>query len=156
MSMPTSIPDPSSLLARRGLGLLLAVAIALAPWLPAAAQGPVAKTAQGDAAEAPATETEAPDPDYSKPMGPDDPFNRGTPRGSIYGFIVAANAGDYERAAEFLDLRRLSDGEVQGPELAKEIGRTARERVAARFTPEEQIDRIAGILARGLGAGSAW
>jgi len=46
--------------------------------------------------------------DFSKPMGPPDPFNRGTPRGSMYGFLTAARAGNYERASEFLDRRRLA------------------------------------------------
>ncbi len=123
MSIPFLGAAEPSLLARRGLGLLLATAITLCPLFPAAAQGPLAKVAQGDTKEAPAEQgtTPDPDPDYSKPMGPDDPFNRGTPRGSVFGFIVAANAGDYTRAAEFLDLRRLPDGKLEGPELAKEL-----------------------------------
>ena len=36
-------------------------------------------------------------------MGPPDPFNRGTPRGSMYGFLAAARAEDYARAAEYLE-----------------------------------------------------
>ena len=38
---------------------------------------------------------------------PADPFNRGTPRRSADGFIAAADAGDFDRAAEYLDLRNL-------------------------------------------------
>ena len=53
-------------------------------------------------------------------MGPADELNRGTPRGSMYGFIVACRKGDYERAASFLDLRRLSPEQAErGPELAR-------------------------------------
>ena len=52
--------------------------------------------ASEDASPQPAAE------DFSKPMGPPDPFNRGTPRGSMYGFLTAARARDFERAAEYL------------------------------------------------------
>ncbi len=76
---------------------------------------------------APAAAPEAggtPDPiDPSKPMGPEDPFNRGTPRGSMYGYLKACHDGDYERATEFLDLRRIPAGEraARGPELARQF-----------------------------------
>jgi MscS family membrane protein len=55
-------------------------------------------------------------------MGPEDPFNRGTPRGSMYGFLTAARTRDYERAAEYLDLRGLpADEQDRGPELARRL-----------------------------------
>ncbi len=55
-------------------------------------------------------------------MGPPDPFNRGTPRGSMYGFLTASRARDYERAAEYLDLRGLpSDERDRGSELARRL-----------------------------------
>jgi MscS family membrane protein len=75
-------------------------------------------------AQAPAAETgeQAPVEDFAKPMGPADELNRGTPRGSMYGFIVACRDGDYERAASFLDLRRLSPARAgRGPELARHL-----------------------------------
>ena len=69
----------------------------------------------------PAAET-PPVEDYAKPMGPPDPFNRGTPRGSMYGFLNAARTRDFERAAEYLDLRRLPpDERDRGPELARRL-----------------------------------
>ena len=71
-----------------------------------------------------AVETVAKPPveDFSRPMGPADELNRGTPRGSMYGFIVACRKGDYERAASFLDLRRLPTEQAeQGPELARHL-----------------------------------
>jgi MscS family membrane protein len=79
-----------------------------------------------------ATEEAAPQPppateplpvaDFSKPMGPPDPFNRGTPRGCMYGFLSAAREGDYERAAEYLDLRRLQPEErALGPQLTRRL-----------------------------------
>ena len=60
--------------------------------------------------------------DFGKPMGPQDPFNRGTPRGSMYGYLSAARKGDYARAVEYLDLRRLpADERDRGPELARRL-----------------------------------
>jgi MscS family membrane protein len=55
------------------------------------------------------------------PQGPVDEFNRGTPRSSFLGLAEAAREGDFERAAEYLDLRNLPDGvlETGGPELAR-------------------------------------
>jgi MscS family membrane protein len=54
-------------------------------------------------------------------QGPVDEFNRGTPRSSFLGFAEAAREGDYERAAEYLDLRNLPEEVLQigGPELAR-------------------------------------
>jgi MscS family membrane protein len=55
-------------------------------------------------------------------MGPQDPFNRGAPRGSMHGFLTASRARDYARAAEYLDLRGLpSDEQDRGPELARRL-----------------------------------
>jgi MscS family membrane protein len=60
--------------------------------------------------------------DLAKPMGPPDPFNRGTPRGSVYGFALACRKGDYERAAEYLDLRRLpAEDRERAPEIARQL-----------------------------------
>jgi MscS family membrane protein len=60
--------------------------------------------------------------DFSEPMGPKDPFNRGTPRGSMYGYLSSARKKDFDRAAEFLDLRRLPPSDrARGPELARRL-----------------------------------
>ena len=55
--------------------------------------------------------------------GPEDLLNRGTPRGSILGFLEAASIFDFEKAAEFLDLRNLPDevSEIGGKELARQL-----------------------------------
>lgn len=79
-----------------------------------------------EAPAAPATataETEAAEPDeLGAPMGPDDPFNRGTPRGTVYGFVMACRDSDYARAAEFLDLRRLPEAQREnGAEIARKL-----------------------------------
>jgi MscS family membrane protein len=57
------------------------------------------------------------------PLGPQDEFERGIPRTSLKGFLDAARDGEFERAAEFLDLRYLP-GWIKasdGPELAKKL-----------------------------------
>ena len=60
--------------------------------------------------------------DLSKPTGPADPFNRGTPRGAMHGFLMSARARDYERAAQYLDLRQLPpDEQERGAELARRL-----------------------------------
>lgn len=81
-----------------------------------------AQTGEEAAPTPPPGATVAPVEDFAKPMGPPDPFNRGTPRGSMYGFLSAARAGQHERAAEYLDLRRLTPEEQgTGPQLARRL-----------------------------------
>ena len=77
----------------------------------------------GTAAEETAPKAEEPkkDSDYSKPMGPEDSYNRGTPRGTVYGFATAAAEGDWEGAGQYLDLRRVDDPELRGRELARQL-----------------------------------
>jgi MscS family membrane protein len=55
--------------------------------------------------------------------GPEDALNRGTPRGSIIGYMEASSALDFKTAAEYLDLRNLPDevAELGGPELARQL-----------------------------------
>jgi MscS family membrane protein len=57
-------------------------------------------------------------------LGPPDDFGRGVPRTSVEGFLAAAKEGDWERATEYLDTRRLPRGFTadQAPELAEELG----------------------------------
>jgi MscS family membrane protein len=108
--------DPSSL---RSFATRLIPFLASTLLLAAVAGGLArAESHEGDppAAERPSVE------DFSKPMGPRDPFNRGTPRGSMYGFLGATRKGDYERAENFLDLRRLpAEDQERGPQLARQL-----------------------------------
>jgi MscS family membrane protein len=84
--------------------------------------GAYAQTPEPEAPQASPAAEKLPVEDFSKPMGPADPFNRGTPRGSMYGFLSAARKGDYARASEHLDLRRLSsEDQDRGPELARRL-----------------------------------
>ncbi|MDJ0927176.1 MAG: mechanosensitive ion channel family protein [Gammaproteobacteria bacterium] len=54
---------------------------------------------------------------------PIDAFDRGTPRRSGDGFMAAADAGDYETAAEYLDLRNLYGDarKLTGAQLARRL-----------------------------------
>jgi MscS family membrane protein len=55
--------------------------------------------------------------------GPEDALNRGTPRGSIIGYLEASADLDFEKAAQFLDMRNLPDEveEIGGSELARQL-----------------------------------
>jgi MscS family membrane protein len=57
------------------------------------------------------------------PAAPEDDLQRGTPRSAIAGFLAAARQGDYARAAEYLDLRRVppSVAEQGGEQLARHL-----------------------------------
>jgi len=54
---------------------------------------------------------------------PEDQFNRGTPRRTTEGFIAAVDAGDFEKAANYLDLRNLRGEatEYTGAQLARRL-----------------------------------
>lgn len=52
------------------------------------------------------------------PVIPDDEFGRGTPRTAVQGFMKATGEGDYERAAQYLELSNLAWG------LARKGGRS--------------------------------
>jgi MscS family membrane protein len=54
---------------------------------------------------------------------PVDDLDRGTPRRAVEGFLQAARAHDYQRAAEYLDLRRFppSAAKIMGPQLARHL-----------------------------------
>ena len=57
------------------------------------------------------------------PLGPEDDYNRGAPRSSVERFLEAAKDGDYESAAQHLDLRNLPREmrNAQGTELVREF-----------------------------------
>ncbi len=52
-----------------------------------------------------------------------DPLKRNTPRSAIYAFLQNCHTGQYETAAQYLDLRRIRTDQrsTQGPELAKDL-----------------------------------
>jgi MscS family membrane protein len=64
---------------------------------------------------------DASSPAADNPLIPVDEFNRGTPHRSAEGFLATAGTGDYETAAEYLDLRNLRGeaSELTGAQLAR-------------------------------------
>jgi MscS family membrane protein len=54
---------------------------------------------------------------------PVDDLDRGTPRPTVEGFLRAARAHNYQRAAEYLDLRRFpaEEAKIRGPQLARHL-----------------------------------
>ena len=74
-----------------------------------------------------APESEAPDAHEE----PEDVLNRETPRGSVSGYLEAANDGDFEKAARYLDRRNLP-------------------KAAAAYSPELLARRLKIILDRTL------
>ncbi len=93
---------------RRFAAVLLAAACGVLWLRPAMAQQPTA----GSAPKAP-----------PQTAGPADELDRGTPRGSVGGFLKACQDGDYERAAEYLDLSRVRPKarSSEGPILARHL-----------------------------------
>jgi MscS family membrane protein len=80
---------------------------------------PVLKDVMGE--ETPEETAEKPAPREVRVFGPEDELERGVPRTSMEGFLDATRRGDYETAAEYLDLRNLPRGldASQGPWLAE-------------------------------------
>lgn len=102
----------------RWLSLALAALIGLCfvEGVPAEDKPKLADVLEQEQAQGEQVPTEKP-----KQLGPADEFERGTPRSSIKGLIAAAREGDYERAAEYLDVRNLP--REMDPELAPEYAR---------------------------------
>jgi len=70
-----------------------------------------------------AVEQAAPPAAVVVPLGPEDDYDRGVPRSSMKRFLEAARNGDYESAAQHLDLRNLTREmrNAEGTELAREF-----------------------------------
>ncbi len=67
------------------------------------------------AAEQVPTETAAVSPQHEVPQ---DEFGRDSPQGTMKGYIAACREGDYAKAANYLDLRRVTG---DGPTLARQL-----------------------------------
>ena len=61
------------------------------------------------------------EPEVPPRVGPVDDYARGVPRSTMRGYLESARAGDFERAARYLDLRRLPSRESEGPRLARQL-----------------------------------
>ena len=91
---------------------------------------------------------ETPDPEPPQVIA--DQFNRGTPSRSAAGYQSAADSGDYEAAAEYLDLRNLRGEatELTGIELAERFSVIINR--ANWIDVDELVDNPAGRLGDGF------
>jgi len=90
---------------------------------PAGAQAPLKKVLkEGETPKEAEKEAEIKPP--ALPPGPVDDFDRGVPQTSVSGYLEAVWGADYERAAEYLDLRNLPRRVrgYGGEELARKLG----------------------------------
>src|SRR5580765_5713895 len=96
------------------IGLCLGVPVSAQTPLVDLAQTPAATTDSARAAVARTPRRSGVHPELTRPD---------SPRGAVAGFIAAARAGDYQRAATFLDLSNLDSAEVanQGALLARQL-----------------------------------
>ena len=77
---------------------------------------------RADASGAAEAKSGAPSGKPDNDIPPEDEFNRGTPRSAVEGYLVAADAGDYHRAAEYLDLRQVKGNQAAlAPDLAHQL-----------------------------------
>lgn len=85
----------------------------------------VAMTLRGTGSAQQPSQTDSADVTVESPTVPEqrDAHSRDTPRSSVRGFLEATDEGDFERAAEYLDLRGLPETVVEygEPALAKGI-----------------------------------
>ncbi|MBL8859236.1 MAG: mechanosensitive ion channel family protein [Planctomycetes bacterium] len=74
-----------------------------------------------EAASSGSTEPAAQSPTGEKP--PEDPWNRGTPRSSLYGYLVACREARWADAANYLDLSQIAATArtQRGPVLARQL-----------------------------------
>ena len=86
---------------------IIFLALAVAACLPLSAQSPLAQLLQGSSSAAPPAKTS-------------DQLGRDTPYGSVYGFLQAAQGGDYSIAAQYLQMsaaHRQTDGDALAMKL---------------------------------------
>jgi len=82
-----------------------------------------------------------------------DELGRATPRGAALGYLTACREGDYERAARYLDLRRIETAarDDMGPRLARELKVVLDRRL---WVPVEELSDVPeGRRDDGLAAG---
>lgn len=105
------------------MALVLAAMVLASPLLHDRAQAQSAAKQVVKEASKEGEAEEKPETKKAPPPGPIDEFNRGVPRTSVEGFLQATEKGDYEHAANYLDLRHLSERlrKTEGPRLAREL-----------------------------------
>jgi MscS family membrane protein len=114
----------------RVLKLLLLTALLSASGLPVFAQEPETPPATDD----------------SSVDAPEDALGRGTPRGSVAGFLAATDALKWEEAAEYLDLRNLPADvrKISGAELARQLHQVMSRIWLDEFTISDKPEGLLG------------
>lgn len=111
---------------------------------PPAARAPIQRTATPRASASAKRPSVQPIPSAGAEDAPDE-ASQVTPRRAFAGFLEASDRGDFEAAAEFLDLRGLPRGRAErdGPELASKLYRVLGWRVP--LDPEVLPDEVAPL-----------
>ncbi len=111
----------------------LALALALAACLPLSAQSPLTQILQGSSAT-------------GTPSKPSDQLGRDTPYGTVFGFLQAAQSGDYSIAAQYLQMspaRRQAEGDALAMKLNVAMNRafagSLRPSRQPEGTPQEDV-----------------
>jgi MscS family membrane protein len=102
---------------------IIFLALTLSISLPLSAQGALGALLQSNA------------PASTK--APADPLNRETPYGTVFGFLEAAQAGNYAIAAQYLQLNSARR-QMQGEDLAQKLKAVMDRTVAGNLTPSRQ------------------
>jgi MscS family membrane protein len=109
------------------------LALALTPSLPLSAQSPLTQILQGSSAT-------------GTPSKPSDQLGRDTPYGTVFGFLQAAQSGDYSIAAQYLQMspaRRQAEGDALAMKLNvamnRAFGGSLRPSRQPEGTPQEDV-----------------
>jgi MscS family membrane protein len=97
--------------------------------------------------------------------GIDDPLGRATPRGTLMGFVNAADNGDYDTAAQYLHTRQHGElaqklaeqlKEVLDRDASIDVGRLSRKPEGSRANPEQPDRELIGSTSTETGKLSIW
>jgi MscS family membrane protein len=103
---------------------LLFLTLGLAACLPLSAQSPLSQILQPSAPASGSTK-------------PTDPLGRDTPYGTVYGFLQAAQSGDYSIAAQYLQMS-AAHRQTEGDALAMKLNVTMNSALAGGLRPSRQ------------------
>jgi MscS family membrane protein len=105
---------------------ILFLALAVAACLPLSAQSPLTQLLQGSSAASPPAKTS-------------DQLGRDTPYGSVYGFLQAAQGGDYSIAAQYLQMS-AAHRQSEGDALAMKLYVAMNDAFAGNLRPSRQSE----------------
>ena len=139
-------------------------------WLPAAllaaqlagAQVPMAPGAAKAPASpaAPAIQTTPAAAAPAQDQGSDDPLGRGTPHGTVLGFVKAAGSGDYDAAAQYLDTKQRGDlarklaeqlSEILNRDTAIDLTKITRKPEGSQANPQQPNREQIGVTSSKTG-----